>query len=157
MFNIIAPFVENSKVLDLFSGSGSLAIEALSRGAQSAVLVDKNPESIKIINRNLEYSRFTESSKVLNLDFNDALKILSNEKNKFDLIFLDPPYSKSLIDISLKLISNYELIVEDGLIVAEKYIDDVIPENEGFIKLVRKQKYGSTELCFYRCFVENSN
>lgn len=152
MFNIIAPFVDNAKVLDLFSGSGSLAIEALSRGAQSAVLVDKNPQSVKIIQRNLERSGFTGEAKVLNMDYIDAVKILSNEK-KFDIIFLDPPYSKLLIDESLKLISDYELIIEDGLIVAEKYIEDIVPENEGFIKLVRKQKYGSTELCFYRYFV----
>jgi RNA methyltransferase, RsmD family len=156
LFNIIAPFVEDAKILDLFSGSGSLAIEAISRGAQSAVLVDKNPESIKIIQKNLEHSGFTGATKVLNLDYNDALKVLSNERTKFDIIFLDPPYSKSLIDSSLKLINNYELIIENGLIVAEKYIDDVVPENEGFMKLVRKQKYGTTELCFYRYFVENS-
>lgn len=157
LFNIIAPFVEDANVLDLFSGSGSLAIEALSRGAKSAVLVDRNPQSIKIIEKNLGSSRFTDNSRVLNLDFTDALRVLSNENNKFDIIFLDPPYSKSLIDASLKLISSYELIVEKGLIVAEKYIDDVVPENEGFLKLVRKQKYGHTELCFYRYFVSEGN
>lgn len=157
MFNIITPFIEDAKILDLFSGSGSLAIEALSRGAQSAVLVDKNLESIKIIKSNLEHSGYNVVTEVLNMDYNDALRVLSNQKKKFDIIFLDPPYSRSFIDESLKLISNYELVVEDGLIVAEKYIDDVVPEDEGFIKLVRKQKYGSTELCFYRYFVQNSN
>jgi 16S rRNA (guanine(966)-N(2))-methyltransferase RsmD len=73
LFNIIAPFIDNVKVLDLFSGSGSLAIEALSRGAQSAVLVDKNPQSVKIIQKNLERSGFTGEAKVLNMDYIDAV------------------------------------------------------------------------------------
>jgi 16S rRNA (guanine966-N2)-methyltransferase len=154
LFNIIAPFVESAKVLDLFSGTGSLAIEALSRGAENAVLVDKNPESIKIIERNLENARFSDVSQVLNLDYNDALKKMFSGTNKFDIIFLDPPYSKGLIDASLRLINHYKLVVEDGLIVAEKSIDDIVPEKEGSIRLVRKQKYGNTELCFYRNFIE---
>jgi len=154
LFNIITPFIEKARVLDLFSGTGSLAIEALSRGAENAVLVDKNPESIETIEMNLENTNFTDISEVINLDYNDALKKLSLGKNKFDIIFLDPPYSKGLIDTSLRLIGTYELVVEDGLIVAEKSIDDIVPEKEGSLKLVRKQKYGKTELCFYRNFIE---
>lgn len=153
LFNIIAPFVADAYVLDLFSGTGSLAIEALSRGAEKAVLVDKNNECLKIIERNIKVSHFEGITKVLNLDFMEALNQLSNGNNKFNIIFLDPPYSKGLIDASLKLIDNYKLVVEDGLIVAEKHIEDVVPDNVGFIKLVRKQKYGNTELCFYRYFI----
>lgn len=157
LFNIIAPFIEGAKVLDLFSGTGSLAIEAISRGAEKAVLVDRNPDCLKIIERNIKVTHFEDSTKVLNLDYIDALNKLSAGNDKFDLIFLDPPYSKGLIDASLKLLDKYKLIVEDGLIVAEKDIEDNVPENVGLIKLVRKQKYGNTELCFYRYLVDCSN
>lgn len=153
MFNIIAPFVEDAVVLDLFSGTGSLAIEALSRGAQKAVLVDKDSDSIGVINRNIQASRFTDRTTILKLDYSEAIRKLSVEKNKFDIVFLDPPYSKLLVNSALLLLNKYDLLVEDGLIVAEKYIDDVVPETEGNFKLVRKQKYGITELCFYRNFI----
>lgn len=153
LFNIIAPFVADAYVLDLFSGTGSLAIEALSRGAERAVLVDRDKECMKIIESNIKASRFEGSAKTLNLDFIEALNQLSGGNNKFDIIFLDPPYSKGLIDESLKLIDKYKLLVEDGLIVAEKHIEDVVPDNVGLIKLVRTKKYGITELCFYRYFV----
>lgn len=157
LFNIIAPFVTDAYILDLFSGTGSLAIEALSRGAQKAVLADRDKDCLKIIEENIKASHFEGSAQILNLDFKEALNQLSGGNNKFDIIFLDPPYSKGLIDESLELIYNYKLVVEDGLIVAEKHIEDVVPDNVGLIKLVRKQKYGKTELCFYRYFLSSEN
>jgi len=155
LFNIIAPFLEGAYVLDLFSGTGSLAIEALSRGSERAILVDRDRDCIKIIERNISSSHFEEITKVMNLDYIEALNKLSDGNNKFDIIFLDPPYSKGLIDASLKLIDNLKLVVEDGLIVAEKHIEDIVPDKVGFIKLVRKQKYGKTELCFYRYLISD--
>lgn len=157
MFNIILPFIENANILDLFSGTGSLAIEALSRGAKSAVLVDKNPESVQIIRNNLKHTHFDNVSEVLNMDYSGAVKKLSEKDIKFDMIFLDPPYSKQLIDESLILLNQYQLVVEEGLIIAEKSIDDIVPDYVGTLKLVRKQKYGKTELCFYRNFSDINN
>src|SRR5690625_4867518 len=92
IFNIIGPFFAGGMCLDLFAGSGSLGLEALSRGMEKVVFVDKNKQAIKCINRNIEHVKAIDKVKVLRMDAFKAINFLANKQHKFDLIILDPPY-----------------------------------------------------------------
>lgn len=137
LFATIQNYIKESVVLDLFSGSGNLGIEALSEGASYAYLVDKNIKCIKTINKNIN-NMGIENVKVLNMDYKLALKQI---KKKLDLIFLDPPYKTSLIEDSLKLIDEYDLLSDDGLIVCESDdVDKIIYSNK--YTAIKEKRYG---------------
>lgn len=137
LFATIQNYVKESVVLDLFSGSGNLGIEALSEGASYAYLVDKNIKCIKTINKNIN-NMGIENVKVLNMDYKLALKQINK---KLDLIFLDPPYKTSLIEDSLKLIDEYDLLSDDGLIVCESdNVDKIIYSNK--YTAIKEKRYG---------------
>lgn len=137
LFATIQNYVKESVVLDLFSGSGNLGIEALSEGASYAYLVDKNIKCIKAINKNINNIGI-ENVKVLNMDYKLALKQINK---KLDLIFLDPPYKTSLIEDSLKLIDEYDLLSDDGLIVCESDdVDKIIYSNK--YESIKEKRYG---------------
>lgn len=137
LFATIQNYVKESVVLDLFSGSGNLGIEALSEGASYAYLVDKNIKCIKTINKNIN-NMGIENVKVLNMDYKLALKQINK---KLDLIFLDPPYKTSLIEDSLKLIDEYDLLSDDGLIVCESDdVDKIIYSNK--YESIKEKRYG---------------
>lgn len=137
LFATIQNYIKESVVLDLFSGSGNLGIEALSEGASYAYLVDKNIKCIKTINKNIN-NMGIENVKVLNMDYKLALKQINK---KLDLIFLDPPYKTSLIEDSLKLIDEYDLLSDDGLIVCESDdVDKIIYSNK--YESIKEKRYG---------------
>lgn len=150
MFNIIAEYVADSDILDLFAGTGSLGIEALSRGAASAVFVDKTRECYGIIKYNLMQTKLSDRSTILVTESKTALSRFVSEKRKFDLIFLDPPYNKNLAYEALKIIGENGIINDDGLIVAEHSSEETLPEHFGDIQLVRSRKYRNTTLSFYK-------
>ena len=137
LFGTIQNYVRESVVLDLFSGSGNLGIEALSEGASFAYLVDKNIKCIKTINKNIKNIGI-ENVKVLNMDYKLALKQIDK---KLDLIFLDPPYKTSLIEDSLKLIDEYDLLSDDGLIVCESDSLDKIIYSSKYAS-IKEKRYG---------------
>lgn len=138
LFGTIQNYVPNSIVLDLFSGSGNLGIEALSEGAKYAYLVDSNSKAINIIKKNIKTIGI-DSVEVINCDYKRALK--SFENNKFDLIFLDPPYDTNYIEESIKLIEEYDLLNKEGLIVCESdSLDRIIYPMT--LKKVKEKKYG---------------
>lgn len=149
LFNIIAPFIPGSLVLDLFAGSGSLGIEALSRGADFAVFADISRDSIDVIKENLTFTGFIEKSEVLHMGYAQTLAIIAAEGRKFDLFFLDPPYNKNFIQETLKLMAKNDIIRENGILIAEHHINDQLPEYCGSLKLVRKQKYGDTMISLF--------
>jgi len=150
IFNIIAPIISDKEVLDLFAGTGSLGIEALSRGARRAVFVDKSRECHQIIKENLSHTKFTERAEIHVMDVCSALNMLSQKDNKFDIIFLDPPYGKGLVDETLACIADTNVLKQDTLIIAEHDVKDVVPECVGALKNFRQQKYGDTIISFYR-------
>ncbi len=155
LFNILAPYISGSHVLDLFSGSGSLGIEALSRGAESAVMVDRSRQSTAIISENLQLTHLNDKAKVVAADYADAVRQFSAKGLKFDMIFLDPPYNKNFIQDTLKIFKNNDIISDDSILVAEHHYSDILPKQEGKLILVRSDKHGETILSFYK--VENSN
>lgn len=141
LFAMIQEDIPNSIILDLFSGSGNLAIEAISQGACIAYCNDKNKEAIRVIQKNITNFALQNQVKVMNYDFKKALQILKEEKIQFDIIFLDPPYQTDYIKESLLCINQYQLLKENGKIICET--DDLakIPENRDW-KNVKQKKYG---------------
>lgn len=117
LFNIIQCDITSAKVLDLFSGSGALGIESLSRGATSCVMCDKSKDAVNIINRNLKKTHFEEKATVINSDYLKALNIIKNEK--FDVIFIDPPYEANIAVDSINQIMELDLLSKDGIIILE--------------------------------------
>ena len=149
LFNILAGRIEGSSVLDLFAGTGNLGIEALSRGADLAVFIDKSPESISVIKENLKHTRLEDKATVIPGDVLVILKKMSIVHKKYDIIFMDPPYNKNLVQETLKIIEENDIINEKGIIVAERSVKDDIGINLEKLKLFREQRYGDTVLSFF--------
>ena len=151
LFNIMQNKIEDSIVLDLFAGSGAIAIEFLSRGAKHAYLCDKSKDACKIINQNLEKTKLTNNSTVLNKDYKECLYELKNINKKFDIVFLDPPYEANLSIDAIKIIKDLDLLNEQGNIIIET--DQVSRElknlNELGIKEKDCRKYGRVSLIFF--------
>ena len=150
LFNMINPYIIDSNILDLFAGTGSLGIESLSRGANKCIFVDNSKESINIVKSNIKKARVEDESIVLNLDFKSAINSLCLKKEKFDVIFMDPPYYKNMFMDALCSIDNNKLLKEDGIIVVEHDTKDKFPDNIGRLYKNRDKKYGNTTLTFYK-------
>lgn len=136
-------------VLDLFSGSGSLGLETISRGSKFVYLCDNSKEAIDVIKSNMLKCKFELQSEALYNDYVYCLKIFKEKKITFDLIFLDPPYGKGLGIESLKLIDEYGLLKENGIIVLEEEVLENIPNNVGSLDKIDERKYGRIKIYFY--------
>ena len=124
IFNIIQFDIEGRRVLDLFAGSGQLAIEALSRGADYAVLVDESAQAVKVVKENLKKVKLDQRATVLQQDYS---RYLSACREKFDLIFLDPPYAGPMMENALRHISEIDILTEGGIIVCERSREKELP------------------------------
>lgn len=145
LFSIIQNNIKDSVVLDLFAGSGSLGIEAISNGANSCYFVDNNIELINIIKKNTVFIK--ENIKILKSDYKSALEMFKNSNIKFDLIFLDPPYKMNLINDSLGIIYKYNLLNDNGIIVCEYESENVYSD---YFQLIKQKKYGSKKVSIYK-------
>ena len=151
LFSIIQTKIKDSIVLDLFSGSGALALEALSRGAKKAFLCDKSYAAIDIIKKNINKTHLEEKTKVLYMDYKKCLETINE---KIDLIFIDPPYKLDIAVKTVKLILEKELLAEDGVIIIET--DDKqrelqqIKNIENNIKIINLRTYGRVTLIFLK-------
>lgn len=152
IFNILQFDLKETTVLDLFSGSGAIGIEALSRGAKEAVFCDKSNRAINIIKENLEATRLVSKAEIINKDYKEALQILKNENKKFNIIFLDPPYKSNYAVEAIKHIIKYKLITEDGTIIVETDDENIINELEVCkeIEVYDTRKYGIAYVIFLR-------
>ncbi len=146
LFNIIQGFVSEAHVLDMFCGSGALSFEAISRGAADAVCLDTDEKSISIIKRNAEALGFSEQCRVIKASCFDYMK---NTKDRFDIIFLDPPYNKGFIEPALRGITEYDLLSENGIAVLESDSTDFSGEFPG-LAVYRQKKYGRTYITVYK-------
>jgi len=143
VFNMIAFNIPDSKVLDLFSGSGALGIEALSRGAGFTVFVDKSQKAISVTRENLKATHLSDNSLVVN---SDSLEFLMTTDKKFDIIFIDPPYESYLYEHSLEVIKEKGILNKDGLIVLE-YDTEITPEfNTSGFEIIKDKKYGRVKI-----------
>lgn len=140
LFATIQNNLNEAIVLDLFSGSGNLGIEALSQGAKYAYLVDYNIKATRTIKTNLETISI-KNAEVLTMDYLKALDFFGSKNIKFDLIFLDPPYKTSFIEKSIEKISKNNLLFPEGLIICENDSLDRIVYPESY-KIIKEKKYG---------------
>ena len=123
LFNILAPHIPNGEFLDLFSGSGGIGIEAISRGADRAYFVENSRNAVKVIKDNLEHTHFTGQSEVIAYDAVSAIRMLEARHGAFDVIFMDPPYNKDLEREVLFALAGSPLVNEDTLIVVESSLE----------------------------------
>lgn len=146
LFNILSLKIPLSRVLDLFSGSGALGIECLSRGASKAVFNDKRAESVKLLKTNLQ--KLGVEQQQVEIYTHDYLICLAQVKGEFDLIFLDPPYKEDFGVLALKEISRRNLLSEKGIVVYER--DRSFEGTIDGLELFDERKYGRTYFTFFR-------
>ena len=147
MFSIIHFDLPGAAVLDLFGGTGQLGIEALSRGAKSAVFVDAGEPACRLIRENLKRAKFDGQGRVVRSDY---LDYLSRSKEQFDIILLDPPYAEVFLENALKRITEIDILRSNGIIVTERPLGKELPwEFEGYERS-KDYKYGKTLLTIYR-------
>ena len=147
LFSIINFEIPGAKVLDLFGGTGQLGIEALSRGAKSAVFVDARDDACKLIKENLRRTKLEQDGSVVRSDYLDYLKRC---REQYSIIFLDPPYAEVFLENALKQITEIDILQSDGIIVTERPLGKELPwEFEGFTRS-KDYKYGKTLLTIYR-------
>ena len=147
LFSIINFDIPASNVLDLFGGTGQLGIEALSRGAKSAVFVDQREDACKLIKENLRRTKLEQDAKVVRMDY---LNYLKRCREKYDIIFLDPPYAEVFLENALKCITEIDILQSGGIIVAERPLGKDLPwDFEGYTRS-KDYKYGKVLLTIYR-------
>ena len=147
LFSIIQFDVPGAKVLDLFSGTGQLGIEAISRGASSAVFVDAREDACKLIRENLRRTHMESEGKVVRSDYQDYLRRC---QDKFRIIFLDPPYAEVFLENSLKIITEIDILESGGIIIAERPLEKELTCDFSGYTRSRDYKYGKTLLTVYR-------
>ncbi len=153
VFNILSPFIRERVVLDIFAGTGNLGLEALSRGAASAVFIDQRAESIKIIRENAEHTHLEEKTQIIKGESLAILRRLEQNGQRFSLVFCDPPYSKNLCQQVLGFLAEGDLLEPQGLVIVEHAREDDLGGPWGSLLLIRNQTYGSTTqvTIFKRC------
>ena len=134
IFNCIQFDVEDARVLDLFAGTGQLGIEALSRGAKSALFVDKRADAVKLVRENLALCH---------------LAALGTQSGRFDIIFLDPPYESGLLEQAMEKIAQFDILSPHGIMVAESPQNQTLPELPAPYGLYREYRYGKIKLTVY--------
>jgi len=148
VFDILTPRVQGARVLDLFCGSGALALEALSRGAASAVLADRDPRAIRAARTNIASLGYDAVTQTLCADWRRALRTLAALSSVFDLVFLDPPYHMADSDAIAAELAAHDLLAANATVIAEHDKGRPPDYNEVFV-LTDRRIYGNTGVSFY--------
>ena len=148
IFGMIQNYINDSVVLDLFSGTGNYGIECISNGSNLVYFNDYNPKCIDIINYNLSKMNVLDYGKLTTLDYRDALKYYKKNNIKFDLIFLDPPYKEHIINEVLDFLIQNELLNDKGLVICEFMKKEDYLDNK--LKLIKEKKYGEKYVFIYK-------
>lgn len=150
LFNIIQRDIPESVFLDLFSGSGAIGLEAVSRGAKKAILCDKSKDAINIIKKNIEKTHLQEQVELYQLPFERLLN--DKIKEKIDIIYIDPPYKTNFVYNAIKIILDKNLIDQNSIVIIETDEEDrIIKEIEPLeLEIVNKRKYGRAHLIFVK-------
>jgi 16S rRNA (guanine(966)-N(2))-methyltransferase RsmD len=146
LFNILGDRIDGAAFLDLFAGAGGIGIEALSRGARSAVFVDASRESLNMVKHNIDQMGFSGRAKAV---LADAWSFMKKPAGFFDIVFLDPPYAEEMQPL-LDMIAKAGILKPDSVVVAEHFKKQPSPENAGLLSLYREARYGDTVLAFYK-------
>ncbi|NLU24760.1 MAG: 16S rRNA (guanine(966)-N(2))-methyltransferase RsmD [Clostridiales bacterium] len=147
LFSAIQFDIEGRRVLDLFAGTGQLGIEALSRGAVHATFVDCRKDAVALIRENLAVTNLTNRARVVS---GDSLAFLTSQKEKFDLVFLDPPYAADLLEKALDLATRFDILSPNGIIIVESPTEKVLPAPKSPYGFYRDYCYGKIKLTIFR-------
>jgi len=150
MFQIIGPRFEGGTMLDLYGGSGVVGLEALSRGMDKVIFVDKNSSAVQTIKSNLKAAGWKERAEVYRKESYLALKAVSRKGTQFEMIFLDPPYEKHNLQKDLEFISEKQLLKTGGMVVVEHARQVILPETYKNMYMERRENYGITTISMYR-------
>lgn len=146
LFSILQRRLYDARVLDLYAGSGALSLEALSRGAASAQLVDKNYKACKVIRQNIQSLGYDQQAHLMNTEDTKAVVLMEEKGSIFDLIFLDPPYRMNMTEMMARL--EKKLLAEDGMIVCE-HDRSTPPDTPENLILLDRREYGNTGISFF--------
>ena len=147
IFSSIQFEIEGRRVLDLFGGTGQMGIEALSRGAAHCTFLDLRKEAVGVMRENLKRTGFAEDAAVVQGDY---LAFLTRCKEKFDLIFLDPPYGTGMLEKAMEIITEIDIVSENGIIVCESAAQAELPDLPAPYEKGREYRYGKIKLTLYR-------
>jgi 16S rRNA (guanine(966)-N(2))-methyltransferase RsmD len=148
IFNILGEKIEGKRVLDLFAGTGNLGIEALSRGAEESIFVEKGRQALRLIQRNLHQFGLEDQSEIIPKDVNRAIGILKQRGESFDVILMDPPYEKGLIQKTLMKLHSHPIYYDDSLLVIEHNRREPLPNHMEGWDLIRQKRIGDTLISF---------
>ena len=146
IFSSLSVKVVGARVLDLFAGTGALGLEALSRGAQQAVFVDKDPQTIRLIKENSQHCKLDQNTTIIQ---KDVFEYLNSQQGQYDLIFADPPYYKGYYDQLLLVIDQKQLLSPEGTLVIEIPRELALPAPIGSLTCQKTRKYGITTIGYY--------
>ncbi|MCD4781030.1 MAG: 16S rRNA (guanine(966)-N(2))-methyltransferase RsmD [Candidatus Omnitrophica bacterium] len=155
LFDILGQDLTGYSFLDLCAGSGSIGIEALSRGSEPVLMVEKDQRCFEILQENLammpmgDLSQKTRKYEILNLDAFTAVKLFSTRQQRFDLVFCDPPYGRGIAKKILKILEACDILHPNCTVIMQHQKKEILPEDLGRISLVREKKYGSSRLSIY--------
>jgi 16S rRNA (guanine966-N2)-methyltransferase len=148
LFNILGGEIKDKTILDLFAGTGNLGIEALSRGAKRVTFVEKNREAIRLTQKNLITCQMEDRSEVLVKDVNQAIGLLKGKGERFDLIFMDPPYEKGLIQKTIERLGTERIYHDDSILVIEHHRREPLFDISDSWNLTRQRRIGETLISF---------
>ncbi len=146
LYNILSDRITMASFLDLYAGSGSVGIEALSRGAGHVVFVDQNRKHLRTLQKNIPKNSFEGHYQIIAKSASDFIR---RTKQSFDFIFIDPPYTSDEVEKILPRLKQGDIIAEDGEVIIEHHHKKSLPEKIGIFLLIKKYKYGETLLSFY--------
>lgn len=149
IFNKIAEHVQGSSFLDLFAGTGAMAFEAISRGAQRAVLIEKDPIGIRIIIENINQLEISNQCRAYKNEVLRAIAILARKGEQFDIIFLDPPYEATYALETITALSETNLLSSHGIIICEHHRREALPEQIGKLVQWGEKEYGNKRVTYY--------
>ncbi len=150
VFNRIGPYFEGGVMLDLFAGSGAVGLEALSRGMERVVFVDRSMEAVDVIRRNIAALGVQQVSSVWKMDWQAALRRCQREALRFDLVYLDPPYQRQpLAEVLIRLEAS-GLLADNATVIAESLRETVLDEQVGQLTKIREAVYGISRISIYR-------
>ncbi|KRN02817.1 N6-adenine-specific methylase [Levilactobacillus senmaizukei DSM 21775 = NBRC 103853] len=150
LFNMIGPYFDGGRSLDLFAGSGGLSIEAVSRGIDEAVLIDRQYAAIKTIKDNVAVTKAPEKFEILKRDANRAIPELADRGDQFDLVFFDPPYAQQKIMAEMTRLHELGLLNTGARIICETDQQAQLPDEIPAFELVERRDYGITEITIYK-------
>lgn len=149
LYNMIGIGIRGSIFLDLFSGTGAVGIEALSRGAEKVYFVDNDKKSYELTLYNVKSSRLEDSALLFNADAENALTQFERQGIKFDIIFLDPPYNKGIVQKILQQLGKYNIMQDEGTVIVETDRGEETPERIGKFFKTKEKNYAATKITFY--------